>query len=256
MVINIDEYNGEGFGGLFPINQRKACELWLIAAEHEHPGALYALGCCYYRGEGVECDKSMGIALWRRAAKKGYCVAQWAFSRANRRRLPNPFLEKLSPEELQEDEWNWRGIGIKVKEAREFVPVPYNKNKTIKEFDVVFHGFNGQLNREAFDFITKAAENGYGRAQHFLSFLYSEGISVEGNAVKAAEWEKKAVLQDIADARHLIGLLYYGNKAVTKDLKDIVKSIEKKAEKDDKDAKSFIDDCQQIIELRWLFPLQ
>ena len=59
--------NGEGL----PQDDAKAAELFLKAAEHGHPLAMYEIGCYYHLGRGVEQDYLEAAKWWRRAARHG-----------------------------------------------------------------------------------------------------------------------------------------------------------------------------------------
>ena len=52
--------------------KEKAFELYRVAAEHGHAGALFALGTCYETGDGVAKNRKRAFALYCRAAEEGY----------------------------------------------------------------------------------------------------------------------------------------------------------------------------------------
>lgn len=57
------------------------------------------------------------------------------------------------------------------------------------------------------------AEDGDPRAQYSIGFLYAKGTGVEADAVKAAEWYRKAAEQGYAPAQFFLGRLYSGEDA-------------------------------------------
>ena len=52
--------------------KEKAFELYREAAEHGHAGALFALGSCYEKGDGVGKNRKKAFALYCRAVEEGY----------------------------------------------------------------------------------------------------------------------------------------------------------------------------------------
>ncbi|EJK56142.1 hypothetical protein THAOC_24028 [Thalassiosira oceanica] len=57
-------------------NVSRAIELWTEAAELGSIGAHYSLSLVYYKGEGVEEDKPMGIHYCQQAAMKGHVLSR------------------------------------------------------------------------------------------------------------------------------------------------------------------------------------
>ncbi|MDR2892494.1 MAG: sel1 repeat family protein [Deltaproteobacteria bacterium] len=65
-------FNGEGQEQ----DYRKALELFLQAADMEHPDAIYALGMMYDQGMGTEQDFTQAAHFYLQAAELGYPIAQ------------------------------------------------------------------------------------------------------------------------------------------------------------------------------------
>ena len=64
---------------------------------------------------------------------------------------------------------------------------------------------------------TKAAENGYAKAQGALGFRYEQGRGVPQDYAKAAKWYRMAAEQGNAQANFRLGLLYEKGQGVSED---------------------------------------
>jgi hypothetical protein len=63
----------------------------------------------------------------------------------------------------------------------------------------------------------KAAEQGYGAAQHNLGVRYERGQGVPQDYAAAVSWFRKAAEQGYANAQHNLGLLYHHGRGVPQD---------------------------------------
>lgn len=59
-----------------PKNEKRAVELFRLAAEHGHAGAQFELGECYYYGRGVPKDVRYAVRWYRKAAEQKHYDAQ------------------------------------------------------------------------------------------------------------------------------------------------------------------------------------
>jgi TPR repeat protein len=63
---------------------------------------------------------------------------------------------------------------------------------------------------------TKAAEQGYAKAQYRLGSMYYDGEGIPQNYKTAAKWYTKAAGQGIASGQGILGLMYeYGDGVLT-----------------------------------------
>lgn len=53
-------------------NYEDACRILRYAPRYKHPEAMYLLGWCYWRGQGVVEDAGRAVKLWQQSAKLGY----------------------------------------------------------------------------------------------------------------------------------------------------------------------------------------
>jgi tetratricopeptide (TPR) repeat protein len=70
----------------------------------------------------------------------------------------------------------------------------------------------------AFEWFTKASEQGFARSQVQLASMYEKGVAVSEDKAKALYWYKKAAQQNDVSSQLLVGLWYYKGIGVQKDL--------------------------------------
>ena len=75
------------------------------------------------------------------------------------------------------------------------------------ELKIVTHGY-----KEAFEWFTKAAEQGHVDAQNSLGLMCKEGLATLQNDYEAFDWFTKAAEQGHADAQNNLGLFYRDGK--------------------------------------------
>lgn len=57
-------------------NYEDACRILRYAERQDHAEAMYLLGWCCWRGQGVVEDAGKAVKLWKKAAEKGYGPAK------------------------------------------------------------------------------------------------------------------------------------------------------------------------------------
>jgi hypothetical protein len=72
-----EELYGEGCACYAGKNERRAAELFLLAAVRGHTGAQAEIGACYMSGAGVEKDQKKGVEWYTKAAEQGHADAQY-----------------------------------------------------------------------------------------------------------------------------------------------------------------------------------
>lgn len=53
-------------------NYEDACRILRFAERYKHAEAMFLLGWCYWRGQGVAEDAGCAVRLWKKAAALGY----------------------------------------------------------------------------------------------------------------------------------------------------------------------------------------
>ena len=79
--------------------------------------------------------------------------------------------------------------------------------------------------------ITPLAKAGHADAQHLLGLMHYMGRGVSRDAQQALAWHRKAALQGKADAMYVIGAMYYTGNAVPQEHKEAVYWFRKAAER-------------------------
>lgn len=75
---------------------------------------------------------------------------------------------------------------------------------------------------QALSAFTKAAENGYAKAEYYLGQMYESGFGTEQDYGVAFSWYEKAAEQNYAPALNQIGYLYYNGYGVDTDIDQAV----------------------------------
>ena len=91
--------------------------------------------------------------------------------------------------------------------------------------------FNKGDNDTAFAIFSPLAEAGDHRAQHYLGWMYANGLGVRKNEAKMEEWYHKSAKAGNVGAQHDLGWIYYWGIGVTKDYNKAEKWMREAAEK-------------------------
>ncbi|MGI9343732.1 MAG: tetratricopeptide repeat protein [Gammaproteobacteria bacterium] len=70
----------------------------------------------------------------------------------------------------------------------------------------------------AFRRFTELADSGSPMAQHFLGWMYEQGLACEADDSSAFYWWSKSARQNIAESQHGLGVFYEEGRAVGADL--------------------------------------
>jgi TPR repeat protein len=183
-------------------DEEKAIELYTYAAENGYADAQYQAGYYYYFGWEVKDllgdtdigpDQNRGLEFWRKAAEQGHTEAQ------DQLYILGISTSKMSKKEQKE----------LYKKAKELF---YDENE------------------DAIPLFQKLAEQGHAEAQYQLADCYDEGIGVDEDKVKAAEWWIKAAEQGHADSQFQAGRCLFRGIGIAEDKTAGIKWL-KKAEK-------------------------
>jgi len=178
-------------------NLTQAVYWYRKAAEQGQKEAQYALGSCYYNGEGVTKDLEQAANWWRKAAEQGVqggdAVAQnylgYCYSKG----------EGVTQNLEQAIYW-WRKAAEQGNNSAQ-----YNLGVCYKD------GIGGVEKdpSQAVYWWRKSAEQGYSSAQYNLGIYYYGGIGVEKDSSQAVYWWRKAAEQEHSNAEYNLGACYY-----------------------------------------------
>lgn len=82
------------------------------------------------------------------------------------------------------------------------------------QFGLAYEYYQQGNHAKAFEWYTKAANQGHAKAQYALGFMYAEDLGVSQDYQKAVEWYTKAANQGNAKAQHNLGWMYKNGQGV------------------------------------------
>ncbi len=92
------------------------------------------------------------------------------------------------------------------------------------------NAYNAKNYAVALKEVTPLAKAGLADAQHLLGLMYYMGRGVIRDYTQAMSWHRKAALQGKADAQYVVGAMYYTGNAVPQDQKQAISWFRKAAE--------------------------
>lgn len=95
------------------------------------------------------------------------------------------------------------------------------------DLGVRFHYAHPQDFKNAFKWYTKAAEQGYSKAQRALGEMYDKGEGVTQDFKEAFKWYAKAAEQGNPRAQYLLGNMYLEGKGVNQDFGKAIEWFDK-----------------------------
>ncbi len=201
----------EGYG--VPIDEQKFLELLFKAAELGEPTAQSTLGSILTLGAyGQETDPAKGLSWYMKAAQHGNALAQLKvgdayFGGVLIHRDHQKALEYLTKAANQNDVQAIQRLGLVLDVGSEEIQPDkaasfqwYMKGASLNDaecqYGVAMAYFAGdgveQNFEQAVDWLTKAANNGYDRAQHTIGFMLLRGIHCPVDIEYAKYWFEKA----------------------------------------------------------------
>lgn len=171
---------------------RKAVVPMAKAAGQGHAGAQYFLGLLYERGDGVEPDREVAIALYRDAAKQGIVAARERLAALGAGK-PGSFedYDGASPAAVQA--------------AAE----GGNPAAQLQMGNMLMSGDGvGQDKEKAVKWVNQSAAQGYAPAMSALSMMYMAGEGVAKDEEAALKWMKKAADAGSDQAQFNLGLFF------------------------------------------------
>ena len=138
-----------------------------------------------------------------------------------------------------------RGVKQDVKKAIEYFKILANEPECSKiqldaQFSLGLIHQNGEgVEKDfktAFDYYTKAADQGHVEAQTSLGELYHEGEGVEQDYQAAFSWWTKAADQGNANAQYYLGCMYHNGEGTEKDDDAAIEMLLKAADQGHKES--------------------
>ena len=158
--------------------------------------AQYNLGVMYANGEGLPENNAEAVKLWLLAADQGYARAQYNLGvmYANGEGVPENDAEAVKWYRLAADQ----GVAN----------AQFNLGFKNEEFLQGFEAYKIRDFEKAFQFLSKAAENGNPVAQILLGSMYFNGDGVEKNSVLAYKWLTLGIYRWEPETPDYINMIY------------------------------------------------
>ena len=214
-------------------NEEKAFRWYGAAVDNEHSkrmdvlgDAKRELGTCYWLGKGIDVDQEMAGRLWSEAyededdQESAYWLGQYY-------------------EEYEED----NSKAVEMYEAA----IEYDKDDMYSLFylgQIYYFGENGigQNYQKAYNYIKRAAELDYPKAQTVLGLMFDKGQHVKENPSKANEWYKKAMAQGEAQAMYFYAVNLFAGRGVTQNEIQALRMMQQAADAGYTEAQEFLDE--------------
>jgi uncharacterized protein len=225
-------------------NYAEARKWFVRAAALDDSGAMYGLGLHSLHGQGVPVDYVEAVRWYRRSAELGYLDAMVSMGN---RYASGQGVDKDNAEMLRWYEkaaslgsidgalslariyWNGSGVPVdKVKaegilsqciDRFKHAPCMYSRGIYYKG-DVARKG-------EAVEWIRRAADAGYAKAQAELANVFERGELAPRDFAAAFQWYEKAVASGDGDAMVGLGNMYLGARHVARDAERAITYFER-----------------------------
>ena len=214
----------------------EAAEYYRKAAEAGNVNAMFALGVCYAKGQGVLRDDGQSAQWLRKAAELGYVNAMCALGMyyAEGRGVAKDDGQAVQwcrkAAEAGEDTAMYNlgvyyeiGQGVPQDDGQAVLwfrkAAEAGKVKAMFALGVRYYDGQGvpQDDRQAAQWFRKAAEAGHAVAMYNLGVCYENGQGVPQDDGQAIQWYRKAAEAGNADAMYSLGWCYAKGQGVPQD---------------------------------------
>jgi uncharacterized protein len=182
-----------------PMDESKAIEWYLKAAEQGSSSAQINIGLMHFNGLGVARDMQQ-VEVWvRKAAEQGHAIAQAALGTLYASR------EGIYEDDKKAVAWFRRSAEQGFVKGQAGLGSMYLSGRGIAMDD-----------QQALIWFRKAAAQRDDYAQHSLGFMYLNGRGVPKDEHQAVEWFHKAAMQGNAAAQNDLGVMYFMGRVTPK----------------------------------------
>ena len=192
---------------------KKAFEYYSESARNDPSVGQYGLGNCYYYGHGVQQDFRVAFECFYASAKHGHTAAQI--------RVGDCY-------------YYGRGVRQDFRVAFEYYSRSAKKGNAAAQnrlADCYYYGHGVRQDfRVAFEYYSLSAKKGNAAAQNRLGDCYYHGDGVEQDYEQAFEWYSKSAAQGNALAQHHVGDCYFHGHGVAQDHKKAAEGYSKMAD--------------------------
>ena len=209
----------------------RAFSLYQQAADQGLPPAMFAVGDCYFLGNGVKKDTDTAVEWYHKALADGYEPDETDIEH----------LKSCADDgnaEAQNELGKCYAMGIGVaqddKEAIRYFRMAADQGLAKSQFNLgndYLYGIGVEQDTEkAAEYLKAAAEQGLPQAQSQLGYMYENGFGVEADPEKAVEYYQAAADQGDAYAQNNLGNCYFYGRGVEKDIEKAVQYYQLAAE--------------------------
>lgn len=206
-----------------------------------HPFLLYYLAFCYLRGIYVSKDLELAAKHMRTASNYDVKEAsEWIQDYDTKSQMLNVAIADI--ENGQDRDIQARAFSHILQLAEtDFLPAQTCLGVCFKKGD----GCEKDM-QKAFEWYSKAADNGSSRAQFLLSIFYKNGDFVPQDYAKELQLLQASAEKGFVSAETRLGFLFcYGERGARKDEKEAVKWLERAANHGDYLAQAILADCKR-----------
>lgn len=168
-------------------------------SESGDPSAMYSLGMLYLNGKSIEKNELKGLELIRLSAEKGYDLAIL-------------FIGYIY-------EFGRYGVSKDINKARYYWLKLANKNNIIAQICIGESYQTSKDYKSAFEWYTKAYQNGSFYAAYYIGIFYEFGFYVKKDFQKALKYYQEASNKGSLLANNRLGILYFTNPLIKNDEK-------------------------------------
>ncbi len=218
---------------------QQAAQWFRKAAEQGHTDAQCSLGLCYYGGNGVTQDYRQAEQWFRKAAEQGHANAQYSLGGCYYVTQDYRQAEQWFRKAAEQGHANAQAMLGKCYYGGNGVAQDYQQavQRSSDSLEELYRHAKKLLDSEeksdkekAIPLLTKAAEQGYAKAQHELGDCYYDGKGVTQDYRQAEQWYRKAAEQGDANAQWMLGNCYHAGNGVTQDYQQAVQWYRKAAD--------------------------
>ena len=180
------------------VDHETAFKWFTIAAEKEHPKALYYLARMFENGEHVNADFNESLKYYQKSSKAGFGPASAFLG-----------LHFDSGKQVKRD----------VEKAFQYFELAIQQGEISANYFKGEYLLSGELKggrqiKEAMRCFETSAEKGYVPAQYDLAMLFMEGVDTLQNYEKGIFWLTEAAKKDSQKAQNKLAHCYYNGTGV------------------------------------------
>jgi len=179
--------------GLARHDIREAFQWYFKAAKQGDVRAQFALANMYYNAVGAAQNYEEAIKWYAKAAEEGHAKADESLQYLQK------YWDRIPDEIKKQYMWNTKEIRLGKEQKHFTADRMTNYGFGVPKDDII----------EAYNWFSKAAEQGHAQAQFNMGVIFSTGRGASNDFEKSIEWFTKAAVQGNAEAQMVLGNYYF-----------------------------------------------